>query len=58
MSHSSEAVAARLSAKDLQILETKLALPLRPGTGVVGKGIRLYANYFNVLIHFVIQFSF
>jgi len=29
-------------------LETQLALPLRPGTGAAGKGIRLYANYFQV----------
>lgn len=49
MSHPSETAATRLSAKDLQILETKLALPLRPDTGAVGKGIRLYANYFSVL---------
>lgn len=39
---------ARLSAKETQSLETKLALPLRPGTGQTGRGIRLHANYFQV----------
>ena len=38
----------RLSINEKQALESKLALPLRPGTGVLGKGIRLFANYFQV----------
>lgn len=38
----------RLSAKEKQSLEAKLALPLRPGTGQLGRGIRLYGNYFQV----------
>lgn len=38
----------RLSAAESQSLESKLALPLRPGTGSLGKGIRLHANYFQV----------
>lgn len=38
----------RLSPSELQNLETRLSLPLRPGTGAAGKGIRLYSNYFQV----------
>lgn len=38
----------RLTDTEKQALETKLALPLRPGTGSVGKGIRLFANYLQV----------
>lgn len=38
----------RLSNAEKQSLETKLALPLRPSPGTLGKGIRLFANYFQV----------
>lgn len=41
----------RLSDVDKQALETKLGLPIRPGTGMVGKGIRLFANYFQVKLN-------
>lgn len=38
----------RMSVADRQSLEQKMALPLRPSAGSLGKAIRLYANYFAV----------
>lgn len=38
----------RLSVNDRVALEKQMAIPTRPGAGTVGKGIRLYANYFQV----------
>lgn len=43
-----EPAAAHMSVQQKQSLETELALPLRPGTGTAGKGIRLFSNYFQV----------
>ncbi len=37
-----------LSAAEKESLETRLALPLRPNTGVLGRGVKLNANYFTV----------
>lgn len=38
----------RLSISDRVALEKQMSIPVRPGTGSIGKGIRLYANYFQV----------
>ena len=38
----------RLSVNDRVALEKQMTIPTRPGAGTVGKGIRLYANYFQV----------
>lgn len=38
----------RLSVDDRVALEKQMTIPTRPGAGTAGKGIRLYANYFQV----------
>lgn len=38
----------RMSLNDRVSLEKQMTIPMRPGTGTTGKGIRLYANYFQV----------
>lgn len=38
----------RLSINDRISLEKHMTIPTRQGAGTAGKGIRLYANYFQV----------
>jgi len=38
----------RLSITDRVALEKQMSIPTRPTPGSAGKGIRLYANYFQV----------
>ncbi len=42
------ASSTKMSATQASALEQSLSLPLRPGSGVAGKGIRLVSNYFQV----------
>ena len=39
---------SRMAICELQALESKLNIPTRPSPGVEGKGVRLYANYFEI----------